>query len=250
MRSLIAILSLALVGLLVFLLYVQDERKKLGVRLAHETDLLQLRSAELTEARQQLAECSSNLHVSSLSVDEFRRRGSVITTADAWMELVCVPAPDRAIDSNNPVALSTKIQLSTPAGAYTFVTRRLEPINLIANEQQQYRIVISYEPLNMNEVIGRPIEDLAAITSLATHYNDVLHAVGLRLMPDGIRTFVFNINGLEVVRIQNFHTDIDPPGDVAWDVSKSFARLVPTYTAALQAKIAERASQTQTTSQP
>jgi hypothetical protein len=134
------------------------------------------------------------------------------------------------------------LQLSTPSGFYTFVTRRLEPLNLVTDEPQKYRLVLAYEPLNMNELIGRPIEDLAAVTLLTTHYNDVLHAVGLRLAPDGIRTFVLNINGLEAVRVQGFHAEADPPGDVAWNVSPDFSRLVSTYSTALQAKITARAA--------
>jgi hypothetical protein len=250
MRTTFSILLLALVGLVISLAHVQSERKELMARLVHETDLLRLRQAELSGAQRQLAECSSNLHVSSVSIDELRSRGSVVATADAWIELLCVPAPDRAFDPSRPLALSTKIQLSTPTGFYTFVTRRLEPLNLVTDEQHQFHIILSYEPLNMNEVIGRPIDDFAAVNLLTTHFNDVLHAAGLRLAPDGIRAFVFNINGLEAVRIEGFHADADPPGDLPWDVSKSFDHLVPTYTAALQAKIAQRAeSQAPTTLQ-
>jgi hypothetical protein len=177
-----------------------------------------------------------------VSVEELRQRGNVIASVDAWMELVCIPAPDRAFDPSSPITLSTKVQLSTPTTFYAFVTRRLEPLKLEADESKQFRIVLAYEPLNMNELIGRPIDDLSAIKILTTHYNDVLHAVGLRIAPDGVRTFVLNINGLEAVRIQGFHAAADPPGDSAWDVSHDFSQLVSTYSRAVQAKISSRAA--------
>jgi hypothetical protein len=242
MRWLSAILFLAVIGLLTALLVVRGDRARVVVQLGHQTDLVRLRDAELSEAQRKVAECSSRLQLSSVSVEELRRRGNVVATVDAWMELVCIPAPDRSFDPNSPITLSTSLKLSTPAGFYTLVTRRLEPVNFVADEQQKYRIVLAYEPLNMNEVIGKPIEDLASITVLTTHYNDVLHAVGLRLAPDGIRTFVLNVNGLEAVRVQGFHAETDPPGDVSWNVSPDFARLVSTYSAALQAKINARAA--------
>ncbi len=242
MRSLSVILFLAVLGLFGALLVVRGDRAKVLVQLGHQTDLVHLRDAELSEAQRKLAECSSRLQVSSVSVEELSRRGNVVATVDAWVELVCIPAPDRSFDPSSPITLSTKLQLGAPAGFYTFVTRRLEPLNFTSDEPQRYRFVLAYEPLNMNELIGRPIEDLAAITILTTHYNDVLHAVGLRLAADGIRTFVLNINGVEAVRVQGFHAESDPPGDVAWNVSHDFAKLVSTYSAALQAKIAARAA--------
>lgn len=242
MRSLTAILFITALGLLAALLYVRAERARTVAQLGRATDLLHLREAQLSDAQKKAADCSSKLQVSTISVDELRRRGNVVATVDAWVELVCTPAADRAFDPNTPITLSTTLQLSTPTGFYTFATRRLEPLNLVADEPQKFRIALTYEPLNMNELVGQPIENLSAVTTVTTHYNDVLHAVGLRLVPDGIHTFVLNVNGLEAIRIQGFHADIDPPGDVRWDVSRDFSRLVSTYTAALQAKIAARAA--------
>jgi hypothetical protein len=177
-----------------------------------------------------------------LSVDELRQRGNVIAAADAWMELLCVPAADATFDPSIPITLSTKILMSSATGVtYTFVTRRLEPLSVSADDSGHFRLVLTYEPLNANEVIGRPIDTFAAITTVTTRYNDVLHAVGLQIAEDGVRSFALNINGLEAVKVQGFHADMNPPGDATWNVAPSFSNVAATYAQALQTRIAARA---------
>lgn len=118
MRVVAGILVVALLFATVILF---SNRQKLTADVERQRELLRVRSAELDDARLKLSNCSSQLHLSTISVDELRRRGNVIATADAWLDLVCVPAPDGTFDPNAPVALSTAIRLVTPSGAYTLV---------------------------------------------------------------------------------------------------------------------------------
>jgi hypothetical protein len=243
MRVSIVILVLACAALCAGLLIERNRQAQISAQLVHSNDLLQLRAAELAAAQQKLSECSSNLRVSALSADELRRRGNVVATADVWIELICVRAGDGHFDPATPVTLSTKIQLSTASGVtYTFVNRRLEPLSFVTEDPEHFRILLNYEPLNTNEVIGRPIQDFSGITMLTTHYNGVLHAIGLQVAPDGLRALTFNINELEAVKVQGFHAEINPPGDIAWNVSRSFANILANYGQAVQQRIATRAA--------